>query len=109
MDVTDNHPSPTNSPPPEGEAIPPHKREEAHLLEPTAAADPQDPSSSLKRQSARSHAGASKRREANLRALQDAIQNGTYHVSDEQLADKMLRHLLRDVLPSLSPLEGHAE
>jgi hypothetical protein len=99
MDVTDNHPSPTSSPLPKGEAMPPHRWEEAHPLEPTAAADPYDPSSGMKCQAARRPACASEERESHIRALQDAIKNGTYRVTAEQIADKMLRHLVRDALP----------
>jgi anti-sigma28 factor (negative regulator of flagellin synthesis) len=37
-------------------------------------------------------------REAKIRELQDTIKNDTYHVTAEQIADKMLRDTLRDDL-----------
>jgi anti-sigma28 factor (negative regulator of flagellin synthesis) len=109
MDVTDNDPRPTSSPLPEGEAISRQRWEEEPSLEPTAAADPDASSSRMKCPSARKLAPASEGREVIIRALQDAIKNGTYRVTAEQIADKMLRHLLPMVSHDSSPPEGHAE
>jgi Anti-sigma-28 factor, FlgM len=98
MDVTDDNPCPMSSPLPEGEPVLPYAWEEEHAFEP-AAAERLYPSSRVKCQLARRLAYASEMREAKIRELQDAIQDGTYHVTAEQIADKMLRHHLRDALP----------
>ena len=34
-------------------------------------------------------------REAKIHELQESINNGTYHITAEQIADKMLRTILR--------------
>jgi len=47
---------------------------------------------------ARRLAYVSEAREAKIRELQDAIKNDTYHVTAEQIADKMLRSTLQDDL-----------
>jgi anti-sigma28 factor (negative regulator of flagellin synthesis) len=47
---------------------------------------------------ARRLAYVSEAREAKIRELRDAIKNDTYHVAAEQIADKMLRSILRDDL-----------
>jgi flagellar biosynthesis anti-sigma factor FlgM len=38
-------------------------------------------------------------RDAKVRALQQAVEQGTYHVPAEQLAAKMLRDALQELLP----------
>ena len=43
-------------------------------------------------------AAMSEARETKIRELQDAIKHETYHVTAEQIADKMLRRTLRDDL-----------
>jgi flagellar biosynthesis anti-sigma factor FlgM len=98
MDVTDNDSCPMSSPLSE-EAIPPHMWEEEHPSEPTEAADRLDPASRVKREWPRNLVNASEAREAKIRELQDAIKNGTYHITPEQIADKMLRNMLRNDFP----------
>jgi flagellar biosynthesis anti-sigma factor FlgM len=44
-------------------------------------------------------ASASQMRDAKIRELQEAVKSGSYHVPAEQLADKMLRDTLHEVLP----------
>jgi anti-sigma28 factor (negative regulator of flagellin synthesis) len=43
-------------------------------------------------------ASVSEAREAKIRELRDAIKNDTYHVTAEQIADKMLRCTLEEEL-----------
>ncbi len=38
-------------------------------------------------------------RDAKVRALQQAVQNGTYNVSPEQIAEKMLKEAMLEELP----------
>jgi flagellar biosynthesis anti-sigma factor FlgM len=53
----------------------------------------------VERQAARVLDDATEVREAKVRELQEAVKNGTYHVTAEQLADKMLRDTLPELLP----------
>ena len=99
MDVTDNDRFSTSGPLPEGEALPPHKREAEHPSEPAETGARSDLSARVMRQSARSLAEAAEMREAKIRELRDMLKNGTYHVAAEQIADKMLRDTLRNHLP----------
>ena len=86
------------SPLPEGEAGPPQTSEEKPPFEPIEALDQSEPLSRLRREFARSLDYASEVREAKIRELQQAIKNGTYGVTDEHIADKMLRNMLLDDL-----------
>jgi len=99
MDITDDSSHPMGSPPPEGEARPLQTREEAYSLEPIATIDLLELLSRLSCELARSLVFASEVREAKIRALQEAMKNGTYRVTDEQIADKMLRNMLLEDLP----------
>jgi len=99
MDITDDGSHPMGSPPPEGEARPLQTREEAYPLEPIATIDLPELLSRLSCELAQSLTYASEAREAKIRELQDAMKNGTYHVTDAQIADKMLRHTLLEDLP----------
>lgn len=99
MDVTDNDRFSMNSLLPGGEARPPHMREEERHSEPAETGERFNVSSRVMRQLARSLADAAEMREAKIRELRDMLKNGTYHVTAEQIADKMLRDTLRDHLP----------
>jgi flagellar biosynthesis anti-sigma factor FlgM len=96
MDVSDNESAPMHCPLDRGKAVPPLTLEEKHPARHSDAPDRLDPSSEGKQESSRSQACTSESREAKIRELQDAIKNGTYWVSAEQLADKMLRDTLQD-------------
>ncbi len=65
----------------------------------TEALDRLDPASRAAHESSRGRDHPSEEREAKIRALQDAIANGTYDVVAEKIADKMLWDTLRDQLP----------
>jgi hypothetical protein len=98
MDTTDHNSYPISSPLPEGETGLPHIWQEEHPFEPVEALDPPTPLSRLRRELARSLSYAAEAREAKIRELQEAIKNGTYGVTDEQIAIKMLRNMLLDDL-----------
>jgi flagellar biosynthesis anti-sigma factor FlgM len=99
MNITENNSHPMSSPLPEAEVSPPHTWEEKHSFEPIEALDLPESLSRLSIELVRSLVDASETREAKIRELQEAIKNGTYRVSDEQIADKMLRNMLLDDLP----------
>ena len=82
----------------ETEADSPPIPAEQHASELVGAIERLDLSLSVRREVARRLADVSEAREAKIRELQDAIKNETYHVTAEQIADKMLRHTLRDDL-----------
>jgi anti-sigma28 factor (negative regulator of flagellin synthesis) len=99
MDITDNNSHPISSQLPEAEVDPLPMGEEKPSFEPSDALDQPERLSRLRREVARSLASILEARDATIRELQDAIKNGTYCVTDEQIADKMLRDMLLDVLP----------
>jgi anti-sigma28 factor (negative regulator of flagellin synthesis) len=76
----------------------PHIWVEGHPIAPHEALDPAQSLSPIRREETSRPTCPSEAHDAKIRALQNAIQHGTYHVSAEQLADKMLRHMLRDEL-----------
>jgi len=84
---------------PQGETVLPQPWGEAPPTEPTNAGQRLELSSTLECQTARRLAHAAEVREAKIRELQEAIKNGTYQVTAEQIADKMLRNTLRESLP----------
>lgn len=86
MDIADNDSFPMHSPLPEEETAAPQEEEAEHLPEPTHVGDRPKPSARETPEEVR---------EAKIRALQDAIKNGTYDVPAEQIASKMLRSHLR--------------
>jgi anti-sigma28 factor (negative regulator of flagellin synthesis) len=83
----------------ESEAIPPHAQHEQHPADPPESS--QHSALALRVRPGRAHKGAcgSESREAKIRELQESIENGTYHVPAEQIADKMLRSLLQPEHP----------
>jgi anti-sigma28 factor (negative regulator of flagellin synthesis) len=101
MDLTDrphNDSDLMSDRPPETEADSPQIPAEQHASELVGAVERLDLSLSVMREVARRLAAVSEAREAKIRELQDAIKNETYHVTAEQIADKMLRRTLRDDL-----------
>lgn len=71
---------------------------EQPVSEPAVAVEGLHLSSSVRCEIACRLAEVSEAREAKIRELQDAIKNETYHVTAEQVADKMLRSALQDDL-----------
>ena len=76
----------------------PHVQDEQHAAEPTGAGERPALSLRVRCELARRLAYVSEAREAKIRELQESIKNDTYHVTAEQIADKMLRSTLRDDL-----------
>ncbi len=99
MDIADDNSHPMGSPPAEREARPLQTRAEEYLLESIDMLDRPKPLSRVSIELVRSLVDASETREAKIRELQEAIKNGTYRVTDEQIANKMLRNMLLDDLP----------
>jgi flagellar biosynthesis anti-sigma factor FlgM len=75
------------------EAVAPHGHDAQHVSEPTGAGESSDLASWVGSVLACRSVHGSEVREAKIRELQAAIQNGTYHVPAEQIADKMLRSM----------------
>jgi Anti-sigma-28 factor, FlgM len=98
MDVPKNDSSSMNSPLPEMESASPHMQEERHVAECIGAGDRPDLPSEGQADLNRRLASVSEAREAKIRELQDAIKSDTYEVTAEQIADKMLRRILREEL-----------
>jgi anti-sigma28 factor (negative regulator of flagellin synthesis) len=96
MDITsDNDSYPMSGPVPETETVAPHMHDKPHATEPTRAGQRLALSLQIRCELARILAYESERREAKIRELQDSIKNDTYHITAEQIADKMLRSILR--------------
>jgi anti-sigma28 factor (negative regulator of flagellin synthesis) len=98
MDVSKNDSSPTKGILPEMESVAPHMQDEQHVAECTGADDRTDLSLKVMAELTRRLAFVSEAREAKIRELQDAIKSQTYDVTAEQIADKMLRYILREEL-----------
>jgi flagellar biosynthesis anti-sigma factor FlgM len=98
MDVPEHDSHPMNRPLPEMESSSPPIQDEQHAAEPTRVGKKPALSLRVRCELARRLAYVSEAREAKIRELRDAIKNGTYHVTAEQIADKMLRDTLRDDL-----------
>jgi Anti-sigma-28 factor, FlgM len=84
--------------PPETEAAPPPIPAERYASELIGAGERLDLSLRVWCEVARRLASVLEAREAKIRELQEAIKHETYHVPAEQIADKMLRSMLRDDL-----------
>jgi flagellar biosynthesis anti-sigma factor FlgM len=96
MDRVDNESSPHSSPLHQREVIPSQARAEEHSAESAGTPDRPKSAARHRREVARRLAAAFEAREAKIRELQDAIKHGTYRITPEQIADKMLQHLLRE-------------
>jgi anti-sigma28 factor (negative regulator of flagellin synthesis) len=83
----------------ETDAIPPHARHEQHPAAPPESS--QHSALELQVSPGMAHKGTcgSESREAKIRELQESIENGTYDVPAEQIADKILRSLLQPEHP----------
>jgi flagellar biosynthesis anti-sigma factor FlgM len=96
MDIaSDNDSYPVSGPIPETEAVSPQMQEEPDASEPTGASEGPALSLQIRCESARTLACVSEVREAKIHELRESIRNGTYHITAEQVADKMLRSILR--------------
>ena len=96
--TTGNDSYPKGSPVPETEVVSPHVHDEQHASEFTGAVKRLDLPMSVIDELARRVASASEARESKIRELRDAIKSDTYHVTPEQIADKMLRCTLEEEL-----------
>jgi anti-sigma28 factor (negative regulator of flagellin synthesis) len=96
MDAKTNESSPTISPHPQCDVDRSQMRNHGHVSGETEAPNLFDPSP-VECQVARVLVCVSETREAKIRALQEAVKSDTYHVTAEQLADKMLRETLREL------------
>jgi anti-sigma28 factor (negative regulator of flagellin synthesis) len=103
MDVTNNECSARHSPLDGRKAVARPMWENEHPAGDTEILDRLDPSSRAEHESSHEQDCASAMREGKIRALQDAITNGTYHVVAEEIADKMLRDALRICCRNSSP------
>jgi anti-sigma28 factor (negative regulator of flagellin synthesis) len=98
MDIADNDSSAMNGSLPQTEAVSFDLQSELDASERTGTDKKTDVSSSVMGELDRRLAFVSEIREAKIRELQDSIKNDTYHVTSEQIADKMLRNVLWDDL-----------
>jgi anti-sigma28 factor (negative regulator of flagellin synthesis) len=98
MDVPEHDSHPMNRPLPEMESSSPHIPDEQQAADSTGVGKKLALSLRVRYEMARRLAYVSEAREARIRELRDAIKNDTYHVTAEQIADKMLRGTLRDDL-----------
>jgi anti-sigma28 factor (negative regulator of flagellin synthesis) len=98
MDVPEHDFHPMNRPFSEMESSSSHIPDEQQATDSTGAGKKLTLSLRVRCEMARRSAYASEAREAKIRELQDAIKNDTYHVTAEQIADKMLRSTLQDDL-----------
>ena len=98
MDVDDHDSSAMHGLLPGAETVSPHGQDEQHASAPTGTGERLDLSLSVMCELARRLALGSEAREAKIRELQELIRYGAYHVTDDQIAGKMLRSLLRDDL-----------
>jgi flagellar biosynthesis anti-sigma factor FlgM len=96
MDITMNDDTyPESDPVRETETVALHVHDLQDVSETTGAGERSDLSLGVGSELACRVAYRSAVREAKIRELQAAINNGTYHVPAEQIADKMLRSILR--------------
>jgi anti-sigma28 factor (negative regulator of flagellin synthesis) len=98
MDIADNDSSAMNDSLPQTEAVSCDRQSEADASERTGADEKTDASLSVMCELERRLAFVSEVREAKIRELQELIKNDFYHVTTEQIADKMLRSFLWDDL-----------
>jgi hypothetical protein len=98
MDAKTNESSPTMSPHPQCYVAPSQKREPGHFSGAREAPNLLDPSM-VECQAIRALARVAEIREAKIRELQEAVKSDTYHVTAEQIANKMLRDTLRELVP----------
>jgi anti-sigma28 factor (negative regulator of flagellin synthesis) len=98
MDAKTNESSPAMSPHPQCNVDRSQVRKQGHVSGETEAPNLFEPSP-VECQVTRELVSVSESREAKIRALREAVKSDTYHVTAEQIADKMLRDTVRDLLP----------
>src|SRR5215471_1656265 len=94
MDTPNNNPANSPSidgPLPEMDSVAGHSQDEQHATESMGASAKPALSLQVICELTRRLAYVSEAREAKIRELRDMIKNDTYHVTAEQIADKMLR------------------
>ena len=96
--VSGNNSYPRSGPVPETEAVLPSAEDKQHDPEVVEAVKRQDAALRVIDELARRLASVSEARESKIRDLRDAIKSDTYHVTTEQIADKMLRCTLEEEL-----------
>ena len=95
MDIpADNDSYPMSSPGQETESVSPQVQEEPDASEPSGVGKKPALSSPVGCEVAGRLACVSEVREAKIHELQESVQNGTYHIAAEEIADKMLRSIL---------------
>lgn len=97
MDAKANESSPDMRLPPQRSTVPPQVREQGHRSGDTADSTLLDRAAPAC-QVTRALAHTDEEREAKIRELQDAVKSGTYQVSAEQIAGKMLQDTLHELL-----------
>jgi anti-sigma28 factor (negative regulator of flagellin synthesis) len=98
-----NECSPTISPHPQRNVVPPQAAARENLSEESGSPDRLDSASKVTHQAAWVLAYASETRQAKIHQLQEALKSDTYQVTAEQIAAAMLRDTLRDLPPNSSP------
>jgi hypothetical protein len=98
MDAKARRSSPNPRPPRRENLVPPHARCQGLSADDGAVSGFSDPLPTAIPQTAQSPLCASEAREAKVRELQERLKSGTYRVSAEQIADKMLRDTLCEQL-----------
>jgi anti-sigma28 factor (negative regulator of flagellin synthesis) len=94
--TTGNDSYPRSGAVPEAEAVSSHVQDGGHASESTGAVKRLDLPMSVIDELGRRIASVSEARESKIRELRDAIKSDTYHVTAEQIADKMLRCTLEE-------------
>jgi anti-sigma28 factor (negative regulator of flagellin synthesis) len=103
MDIADNDPCAMNRSLPQTEAVSFDLQSELDTSERTGADEKTYIALSAICELDRQLTLISEAREAKIRELQESIKHDTYHVTSEELADKMLRSLLGDDLTQRVP------
>ncbi len=101
MKVNPDKSSPAVNPPHRAKTAPPQPRRAGEASKPPASADRPDLSPKAKaiRRAAQVLAHIPDIRDAKVRGLQQAVQSGTYNVTPEQIAEKMLKEAVLEELP----------
>ena len=95
--ISGNNSYPRSGPVPETETVLPSAEDKQHDTEVVEAVKRQEAALKID-ELARRLVSVSEARESKIHELRDAIKNDTYHVTAEQIADKMLRCTLQEEL-----------
>jgi hypothetical protein len=98
MDGKVNESSPSMSRHPEYDVVSPPAWQPGHVSPDKGGPNLPDRSPTTEYQPAQVLAYTSEMQEAKIRALQEAVESGSYHIPAEQIADKMLRDAVRELL-----------